>query len=107
MADGGQLRSADVAHALGELIGGGEDLLALLVEQQVVIAEMRTADVPMEILGLEVEREGVRQQPVERLRELADGVGRQVGRGIEGVLALRARSTRSDFLPRQASEEFG
>src|SRR3981189_3207941 len=107
MADGGQLRSADVAHARGELVGGGKDLLALLVEQQVVIAEMRTADVPMEILGLEVEREGVRQQPVERLGELADGGGGQAGRGVEGVLALRARFKRSDFVHGQASEEFG
>ena len=36
-------------------------LLGLLVEQQMIVAEMRTADVPVEVLGLHIEREGVGQ----------------------------------------------
>ena len=41
VADRAQRDAADLAHALGELVGGGEDLLGLLVEQQMVVAEVR------------------------------------------------------------------
>ena len=55
----------------------------LFVEQQMVVAEMRPADVPVEILGLQVQRVAVGQKPVEGL-----GNGRhvrriEIGRGIE------------------------
>ena len=83
VADRAQRRAADLARALGQLVGAGEDLRGLLVEQQVVVAEVRPADVPVEILGLEIEREGVGQQPVERLGDVADGRVGQVGGGIE------------------------
>jgi hypothetical protein len=64
--------------------GGRENLLYLLVEQQVVVAEMWTADVPMKILGLEVEREAAGQDRVELRRKLAHGFRREVGRSVEG-----------------------
>src|SRR6516225_8044436 len=35
------LQAADVAHALGDVVGGRENLLALLVEEEMVIAEVR------------------------------------------------------------------
>ena len=43
----------------------------LLVEQQMVIAEMRAADVPVEILGLQVERKRVGQDLIELGRNFA------------------------------------
>ena len=77
------VRAADLAHALGQDVDAGLDLRRLLVEQQVVVAEMRPADVPMEILGLHIERKRVSQQPVERLRDLLDGFVRQIGRRVQ------------------------
>jgi hypothetical protein len=45
-ADGG---AADLACPLGQDIDAGCELFALLVEQEVVVAEMRAADVPVEV----------------------------------------------------------
>src|SRR5262245_63933927 len=48
-----------------------------------VVAEMRAADVPVEVLGLDVEGERVGDQRIERGRYLTHRLGRQIGRGIE------------------------
>ena len=40
------------ASALGDIVGHGEYLRGLFVKQQVVIAEVLTAHVPVEVLGL-------------------------------------------------------
>ena len=45
--------------------------VGLLVEQQMVVAEVRPADVPVEILGLEIERKAVGQDAVQRLGNVA------------------------------------
>src|SRR5229473_2892554 len=45
--------AAELANALGQLIGGGENRVGLLVEHQMIVAEMPAADVPMKILGLQ------------------------------------------------------
>src|SRR5207245_10612055 len=74
---------ADLAHALGDIVGGRENLLAVLVEEQVIVAEMRAGHMPMEVLGLEIKREHVREQEIERARNFRHGVGAQVGRRIE------------------------
>ena len=71
LADRMDGRAAELAHPLGDVVGDGEDLVGLLVEQQMVVAEMRPADMPVEILGLEIEREGVGQQGVERAGDVA------------------------------------
>jgi hypothetical protein len=57
-----------VEHALqfGDLVGRAEDLGRLLVEQEMVVAEMRSADMPVEILRLEIERECICENRVER-----------------------------------------
>src|SRR5262249_10464882 len=62
--------------ALGQNIDTPCELVALLIEQQVVVAEMRAADVPVEVLGLHVERKRVRDQGIQRGRYFAQ-------RGIE------------------------
>jgi hypothetical protein len=51
--------AADFPHALGNLVGHGEDLVALLVEHEMIVAEMRSTHMPMEILGLEIERKHI------------------------------------------------
>lgn len=83
LADRFERGAADLADALGELVGGGEDLIGLLVEQQMIVAEMPAADVPVEILGLQIQRESIGQKHVERLRNLVDRLGRQIGGGVE------------------------
>src|SRR5262249_55978163 len=54
VADRAQRGAADLADALGDRVGGGEDLIALLIEQQMVIAEVWPGNVPMKVLGLQV-----------------------------------------------------
>ena len=75
-----------------------EDVGGLLVEHQVVVAEMRAADVPMEILGLEIERESVGQEPVERLGDGLDRFVVEIGRGIERGGGLGARLELGHFV---------
>ena len=60
MADRAERGAADLADPLGHVVGGGEDVRGLLVQHQVVVAEVRPADVPVEILGLQIERESCR-----------------------------------------------
>ncbi len=76
IADRTQRDAADLAHAFGDLVGGGEDLLGLLIEQQMIVAKMRTAHMPVKVLGLHVQRERIGQQPVEGFGNVAHGAGR-------------------------------
>ena len=76
MADGPQRGAADLAHPLGDIVGRVEDLLALLVEQQVVVAEVRPRHMPVEVLGLHVQCEHVGEQGGERAGNIARGVRR-------------------------------
>ena len=48
-----------------------------------VFAEMWSGDVPMEILGLEIQRKSVGQDAVERLDVVANGGLGQIGQGVE------------------------
>jgi hypothetical protein len=59
----------------------------MLVEKEVVAAEMWAAHMPVEVLGLHVEREDVGQKRIERARDVAGSVGAKVGRRIEFDLA--------------------
>jgi len=86
-----QRRAPDLAHTLGELVGGGEDLVALLIQHQMVVAEVRAGYMPVKVLGLEIEREHVRQQRRQCARDVTDRIeARSVGvaSGPCGVLLL-------------------
>src|SRR5262249_13484026 len=72
-----------LSHPLGDGVGGRENLLALLVEEEMIVAEVRAGYVPMEILGLQVKRKHVGEHEIERAGNLRHGVGAQVGRRIE------------------------
>jgi hypothetical protein len=56
VADRAQGRAADLADTLSYCIGSGEDLAALLVQQMLIVAKMRTLHMPMKILRLHIQR---------------------------------------------------
>ena len=87
LADRVQRGAADLAGALGHRVGHGEDLVGLLVEQQVEVAEVRPRHVPVEVLGLEIEREGVGEERGEAGGDVAHRLVAEVGAGAQARLA--------------------
>jgi len=81
IADRTQRGLPDLAHAFGQHVDGGENLISLLVKQKMVVAEMWPADMPVEILCLQIKRKGVRQQQVECSGDILGGIGAEIGRG--------------------------
>ena len=81
MADRTQRRSAELSHALCERVRHGQDLVALLVEHQVEITEMRAGQVPVKVLCLQVEGEGVGEERIHSAHDVSGGVGAEVRRG--------------------------
>jgi hypothetical protein len=79
MTDRSQRLSADLADTLGNCVGGGEDLLGLFVEQEMIVTKMRPRYMPVEILRLQVKREHVRQEDIECDRDVPDGIWPEVG----------------------------
>jgi hypothetical protein len=75
------------ADALGNVIRGGEDLLALFVKQKVIVAKVRAGHVPMEVLGLQVEGEHVDQKHVECGGDVRDSTGLEVGGRVKRAYA--------------------
>src|SRR5437762_4517948 len=73
MADRFDRKSANLSNSLRDWVGHGEKLIAVFVEKQVIIAKVRAAHVPMEILGFQVEREHVRENGIH-------GAGNVLGR---------------------------
>ena len=59
MADRADRGATDFADPLRNIVGGGENLLAMLVQHQMVVAEMRARDVPVEVLGFDIQREHI------------------------------------------------
>src|SRR5580698_807367 len=103
MSDRANRRLAELADALGNRIAHGEDLVALLIQQQVIVAEVRAAHVPMEILGLEVQGEDIGQDGVHRARDIFSGALLQIRGGIQGshLTAFKGGSRVSRFFHRQ------
>jgi hypothetical protein len=104
-ADGG---AADLADPLGQDIDALFDLLGLIVEKEMVVAEMRSGDVPVEVLGLDLEGKCVGEQRIHRRGRFPHGLFREVGGRVEGR-GGRTRFELSDFiaqgLPRLAGDE--
>ena len=78
LSDRMQRESTDLAHTFCDNVGHGEELLGVVVEEQVIIAEMMPAHVPMEIFGFQIEREHVRKDRVHRSRDIPRGFMREV-----------------------------
>ena len=66
-ADGRQRVLTQLAHAFGDKVGGCDQFGRLFIKQQMIFAKMRTGHMPMEILGLEVERIIIGQQAIQRI----------------------------------------
>jgi len=70
IADGPQSVASDLARRLCNIVRHSEDLLGLLVEKNVIVAEVASAHVPVEILRLNVECEHIGQQSTQRGSDL-------------------------------------
>ncbi len=75
IADGTQRGPADLPRPLRDFVRHAEDLLAVLIQQQVVIAKVLPAHVPVEILRFHIKREHVREQWTQRSGDLGDTFG--------------------------------
>jgi hypothetical protein len=53
-----------------DIVCHGEYLISVIVEQEVIIAEVRAAHVPMKILSLEVKAEDIRKENIECLGDV-------------------------------------
>src|ERR1700704_2960392 len=80
MPDGLKRGSTDLAYPLGDGIGHREQLIRLLIEQQMVITEVRATHVPVEILGFHIEREYVGQDGIHGTGDVLGRSGLEVGR---------------------------
>src|SRR5579872_5639567 len=64
VADRSNRSATDFAHALGDIVGHRKNLAGLLIEQEVVVPKVRSADVPVKVLGLYIESKYISQQRV-------------------------------------------
>src|SRR3989442_9268452 len=71
-------RATDPSHPLRQDIDGAEDRVGLLVEQQVVIAEVRAGHMPVKVLRLDVQGKRVRDQAVDGLCDRSNFLRLQV-----------------------------
>ena len=52
LADGMDGGASELAGPLGDRVGHGKDLVALLVEQQVIVTKVLARHMPVKVLGL-------------------------------------------------------
>src|SRR5258708_2752936 len=57
VADGADCDSADLARPFRDIVRHSKDLVGVFVEQQMIVAKMTPAHVPVKILRLQIERE--------------------------------------------------
>jgi hypothetical protein len=79
VADGMDRSPADLARALGDIVGHREDLLSLFVKQQVIVAKVLPAHVPVEVLGLQVQGEYVGEEFPQRAGYFDHCVAAEIG----------------------------
>src|SRR5258708_36635569 len=83
MSNGAQRRPTDLADSLGNCIPDGENLVRLLVQKQVIVTEVWTGNMPMEILRLDVERVNVGQRQVHCARDVSHRSRVETGRCLQ------------------------
>src|SRR5215813_15068167 len=87
-AEGG---TTDLSYPFGKLVRHRKNLVAVIVEQQMVIAKMRAADMPMKILCLQIKRKRIGDEWIEGCGDRADIGGRKIGRSAQGGRPQPAR----------------
>src|SRR5579862_4397162 len=75
--------SPKLAGSLGDIIGHSENLLGLFVKKQMIIAEMATAHMPMEVLRFQIKRKHIGKQTAEIAGDFLDPVTSEIGRRLE------------------------
>jgi len=85
IADGMERCTTDLPSSFGDHIGHCEYLRCLFIEEQVVIAKVGTADVPMEVFRLDIKREYIGQQLPQIARDLGDRFIAEIGWCIETI----------------------
>jgi hypothetical protein len=59
-------RCSEFSTSLCNLIRHREQLIPMLIKKEVIVSKMRSAYMPVEVLGFEVNRKNVCQKPLER-----------------------------------------
>src|ERR1700733_8854903 len=80
LPDGANGWASELPRPLGNGVRHRENLLALIVEHQMIVPEMRARHVPMEVLGFEIQRKHVGEQRYQRSRNVLNRFFRK-GRG--------------------------
>ena len=95
LADRMDRRSANLARSFRDVIRHSKNLVAMLVQQQMVIAKMLPAHVPMKILRLHIKRERIREQFPQFAGNLFHTLAPEIGRCLQSFVfpSLRLRST--------------
>src|SRR5438309_7309293 len=85
-----QCQSPKLSNPLGDWICHREKLVGVLIEKQVIIAEMRPAHVPVKIFGLHVKRKHISENGIRRSAYVFGGRSRQIRSCCEwSVASLR------------------
>src|SRR5438445_5500869 len=71
--------ATDLAYALGDRVRHGVELIRLLVQQQVIVAKVWSAHMPVEVLRLDIKCEDVRENGIHSGRDIPSSAGLQVG----------------------------
>jgi hypothetical protein len=79
LPDGMDRGSADLAHTLRDIVRHRKELVAVVVKQQVIVTEVWTAHMPVEVLGLDVEREDIGDEGIESPGDFTHGLRLDIG----------------------------
>ena len=75
-----QRGAANFASPFGNIVSHGEELVAVLVQEQMIVSEMPATHMPMEVFCLHIEGEHICQQLPQFLGDFRDGgIGESAG----------------------------
>ena len=86
MADRANGRAPYFADPLRNVIGHCENLVPVVVEEQMEITKVGPAHMPVKVFGLEIKREDVSEERIERCGNVLYRFWGDVGRGVEWSL---------------------
>ena len=76
-------RAADLANALRDFVCHSKYLVGVVIQQQVVVAKMRTGHMPVKVLRFQIEDENIRNECVKSTRDVFNGFRIKIGGGQE------------------------